>query len=476
MNKHIELQAGSLEELQVDGCKLQVPNMQPATSNSSEAGPLQHSTRNPQDEVLVRVEGVSKKFCRSLKKSLWYGLCDIASELNPRRSNELPAGGCKLETSDPQHAACNSGGAGPQQPATANPQHSPPLRPGEFWAVNDVSFELRRGECLGLIGHNGAGKTTLLKMLNGLIKPDAGKITMRGRVGALIALGAGFNPILTGRENIYINGSVLGLSKKEIDGKIDEIIDFAEIGEFIDMPVQNYSSGMNVRLGFAVATAMNPDVLIIDEVLAVGDTSFRIKCYNAIRKILPTTAVILVSHSMFDIERVSSSTLVLSHGKTVSLGDVSEGIQMYNRQSVSNAQQEQSTEVSFHLFQGVVSADLTSFDSSSNGLTGKIKLSLVANCDRAIENARLRIVFCDPEQANIPFAEWDSKPHGQMFDLKPGPNRVEAEVNDIRLRSGAYEVRICLCDSVGQSYFLHTAQNIPCALQTGVNAGPWYRI
>jgi ABC-type polysaccharide/polyol phosphate transport system ATPase subunit len=149
------------------------------------------------------------------------------------------------------------------------------LRPGEFWAVRDVSFELRRGECLGLIGHNGAGKTTLLKMLNGLIKPDRGTITMRGRVGALIALGAGFNPILTGREpkgwearrtsnrrlaqrvqrrreganqNTYINGSVLGLTKKEINAKIDEIIDFAEIREFIDMPVMNYSSGMTVRL------------------------------------------------------------------------------------------------------------------------------------------------------------------------------------------------------------------------------------
>ena len=122
--------------------------------------------------------------------------------------------------------------------------------------MNDVSFELKRGECLGLIGRNGAGKTTLLKMLNGLIKPDHGRIEMRGRVGALIALGAGFNPILTGRENIYVNGAVLGLTKREIDEKIEDIIDFAEIREFIDSPVQSYSSGMQVRLGFAVATAL----------------------------------------------------------------------------------------------------------------------------------------------------------------------------------------------------------------------------
>ena len=138
-----------------------------------------------------------------------------------------------------------------------------------------MSFELRRGDCLGLIGRNGAGKTTLLKMLNGLIKPDRGRIEMRGRVGALIALGAGFNPILTGRENIYVNGSVLGLSRREIEEKLDDIIDFAEIGKFIDAPVQSYSSGMQVRLGFAIATALRTDILLLDEVLSVGELRVR---------------------------------------------------------------------------------------------------------------------------------------------------------------------------------------------------------
>jgi len=165
-------------------------------------------------DVLVQAAGVRKKFCRSFKRSLWYGLQDMASEVLGRQAGH----------------EC--------------------LRPDEFWAVDDVSFELRRGECLGLIGHNGAGKTTLLKMLNGLIRPDQGRISMRGRVGALIALGAGFNPILTGRENIYVNGSVLGLTKAEIDAQIDEIIDVAEMRDFIDAPVQSYSSGMAVRLGF----------------------------------------------------------------------------------------------------------------------------------------------------------------------------------------------------------------------------------
>ena len=175
----------------------------------------------------------------------------------------------------------------------------------------------RRYQYLGLIGRNGAGKTTLLKMLNGLIKPDAGSITMRGRVGALIALGAGFNPILTGRDNIYINGSVLGFTKKEIDEKIDEIIDFAEIREAIDMPVQNYSSGMSVRLGFSVASSLSPDVLILDEVLAVGDIGLVIKCLNRVRKMSARAAVILVSHNMQSISSFCSRVIFMGHGRTL---------------------------------------------------------------------------------------------------------------------------------------------------------------
>ena len=256
-------------------------------------------------DTLVRVSGVSKKFCLSLKKSLWYGLCDMGRELTGRRRG--------------------SGKQGSEGDDRAG------LRPKEFWAVNNVSFELKRGECLGLIGRNGAGKTTLLKMLNGLIKPDAGRIEMRGRVGALIALGAGFNPILTGRENIYVNGSVLGLSKKEIDAKLDEIIDFAEIGDFIDTPVQNYSSGMAVRLGFAVASSISPDVLLIDEVLAVGDMSFVFKCFNRIADILPKTAIVFVSHSMPLISRVCTSAMVMERGCVeYQGGEVPHAIELYS--------------------------------------------------------------------------------------------------------------------------------------------------
>lgn len=245
------------------------------------------------NEPLIQVESASKKFCRSLKRSLWYGVQDIGSELfgQARKSD---------------------------------------LRKDEFWAVNDVNFELRRGECLGLIGHNGAGKSTLLKMLNGLIKPDKGRITMKGRVGALIELGTGFNPILTGRENIYNNGAVLGFTQKEINEKFDSIVDFAEVGDFLDTPVQNYSSGMKVRLGFGVAAHMEPDILLIDEVLAVGDLRFTLKSFNLIDRLVERCCVIFVSHSMQNISRMCNQILLMEHGREKYVGaNVSEGIDKY---------------------------------------------------------------------------------------------------------------------------------------------------
>ena len=205
------------------------------------------------------------------------------------------------------------------------------LRTDEFWAVKDMSFELKRGECLGLIGHNGAGKTTLLRMLNGLIRPDQGRIEMHGKVGALIALGAGFNPILTGRENIYVNAAVLGMSKQYVDSKIDDIIDFAEIHEFINSPVQTYSSGMNVRLGFAVAAILiEPDILFLDEVLAVGDIGFAIKCLNTVRRLTNKSAVVFVSHNMQQISWFCTRVMVMDHGHVlIDSPNSSDGIDQY---------------------------------------------------------------------------------------------------------------------------------------------------
>lgn len=233
----------------------------------------------------LRVDGVSKKFCRSLRRSLRYGLVDVALELGGRGGGDRP------------------------------------LRKDEFWAVRNVSFDLHPGDCLGLIGHNGAGKTTLLRMLAGLIKPDGGCIESRGRIAAMIALGAGFNPVLSGRENIHVNGVLLGMSSAEIDRKLDWIIDFSGLAEFIDAPVQSYSSGMSVRLGFAIAIATQPDVLILDEVLAVGDMEFRAKCQaqlNALRD--AGGALILVSHSMEQIAHHCDRAILMGAGEVLADG------------------------------------------------------------------------------------------------------------------------------------------------------------
>ncbi|HAY79714.1 MAG TPA: hypothetical protein DCY79_07905 [Planctomycetaceae bacterium] len=230
-------------------------------------------------EVLIRAENVGKKFCRDLKKSLWYGVKDSANDLLRRKSQ-------------------------------------PTLRKDEFWANDDISFELKRGECLGLIGRNGAGKTTLLKIINGLIKPDSGTMQVRGRVGGLIALGAGFNPILTGRENIKINAAILGMSSRQTSDLLEQIVDFSEVEEFIDAPVQTYSSGMKVRLGFAIAAHLDPEILLIDEVLAVGDFRFKAKARKRIQQMITAgAAVAFVSHNLHEVAGITDRCLWMDKGK-----------------------------------------------------------------------------------------------------------------------------------------------------------------
>lgn len=246
------------------------------------------------DNIAIKVEHVSKKYCKSLKRSMLYGIKDIG-----RNTLGLSS-------------------------------YSEKLRNGEFWAVDDVSFEVKKGETLGIIGPNGSGKTTLLKMLNGIFWPDKGKITIRGKVGALIEVGAGFHPLLTGRENIYINAAILGMTKEEVDEKFESIIDFADIGDFINVPVKFYSSGMFVRLGFAVAVHSEPDILLVDEVLAVGDYKFQQKAFSRIENYkqngIPT---VLVSHNLHTIRFMCDKVVVLNKGKMKFIGDANRAVQTY---------------------------------------------------------------------------------------------------------------------------------------------------
>lgn len=253
------------------------------------------------DDVAIKVEHVSKKYCKSLKRSMLYGIKDIGRNMLGLSS------------------------------------HSEKLRRDEFWAVDDVSFEVKKGETLGIIGPNGSGKTTLLKMLNGIFWPDKGKITVKGRVGALIEVGAGFHPLLTGRENIYINAAILGMTKEEVDEKFDSIVEFADIGDFIDVPVKFYSSGMYVRLGFAVAVHCEPDILLVDEVLAVGDEGFQNKCFNKIGELKKNgTTTILVSHNMHIISTFAEKVIFLNNGNAKYFKSVAEGIREYTKLFIIN--------------------------------------------------------------------------------------------------------------------------------------------
>ncbi len=372
-----------------------------------------------ENEVLVKVEGLSKKFCKSLKKSLKYGIHDLAANLMGK------------PTSDD-------------------------LRPDEFWALKDINFELRRGECLGLIGHNGAGKSTLLKILNGLINPDHGKVTMRGRVGALIELGAGFNPILSGRENIYNNGAILGFTKQEIEDKVEEIIDFAEIREFIDMPVQNYSSGMRVRLGFAVAVQMEPDILIIDEVLAVGDASFRAKCYEVLDSLINKTCVILVTHSMNQIVRLSSGVLLLNKGLSEFYESPPLGVIEYEKLTAKNQQN-----LNSNLGNGMV--ELISFDFYKNNVPTKVlsfnekvtaKLKLQVN--KTIENVVVDIAIRDIDETVV--AELSNYVNQKFIKkIYEGTAEIETEINNLILNPGAYKISMFVTnDSMTVHYLWRT--------------------
>lgn len=265
-------------------------------------------------DSILTVENLSKKFSTSFRRSLWYGVLDIAKDLNPYR---------------PQ--AENQNGH---------------LRKTEFWGLHNISFNLHRGESLAIIGDNGAGKSTLLKLLNGLIKPDSGQVRIRGQVGALIELGIGLDPVLSGRENIYVRAALLGLSRRQVDPLIEPIIDFTGLGDAIYTPVQFYSSGMTARLAYAVAAHLNPDILLVDEVLAVGDLDFQRKCLKHMQSYLSAGgSIVLVSHVPYHIQAVCQRGLLLERGTIKFAGTASETLDQYfaqqHQQEVTIDQQSQ---------------------------------------------------------------------------------------------------------------------------------------
>lgn len=357
-------------------------------------------------ETLIKVQNVSKKYCRSLKRSLWYGVRDILGEILGRRVARAE------------------------------------LRRGEFWALRDVSFEVKRGECVALIGLNGAGKSTLLKMMNGLIKPSFGEIRMRGQIGALIELGAGFNPVLTGRENVYVNAAVLGISKKDVDRHYDEIVAFAGIPDFMDSPVKSYSSGMQVRLGFAIAATLRPDILLIDEVLAVGDTAFRMKCYDHVLSMKKDkTSIILVSHNMLDIVRVADRVVVLHKGQKTFDGPLEEGICRYQELSAPEVLRHDHERVQKATFIRDVRFLGGRGELENEFCTGdELQADITICSEQTVENARL-IIHIEAPVAGI-LSSFSTPYKNFGFDLKPGKTIIRMIVPHIPLLVGTYNITV----------------------------------
>lgn len=365
----------------------------------------------------VVVENLGKKFGISLRSALKYGLTDSFRRL---------LGGGK-DTS---------------------------LRQGEFWALKEVDFTLEPGDSLGIMGINGSGKTTLLRILNGTYTPDSGQAMLRGRVGALIAAGAGFSPMLTGRENIYINGTLLGMTPDEIRKKFDEIVDFAELDDFIDMPVRNYSSGMAVRLGFAVAVIGTPEILLVDEVLAVGDINFQKKCFERIDALKREgTTILLVSHAPGAIWAVCNKGLVLHHGLTDGIVSVEAACKDYDHFNMLERMRHQPVAPG--------EDELPSEYGQTRGGTGEAFITKVQVLDasgQAVEslpygqpftlrcNIKMLKSFKDcmirflvDAEINKAIAIIDNyEVHGRLFDLEKGHYTVDIVINNPRLRPGVY--------------------------------------
>ncbi|MEM9088830.1 MAG: ABC transporter ATP-binding protein [Cyanobacteria bacterium P01_F01_bin.53] len=370
----------------------------------------------PPDSILS-VQNVSKKFCRNLKRSYVYGLRDIAAEVAGRK------------------------------------RKSDQLRDQEFWAVKDVSLEVKRGESIGLVGVNGSGKSTLLRMIGGLMKPDTGRIVVRGRIAALIALGAGFNPVLSGRENVYINMAILGLAKAEIDACFDEVVDFAEIWEAIDAPVRTYSSGMRARLGFACAIFTRPDILLLDEVLAVGDAMFRAKCYRQLAQMREQgISFFLVSHNSNAVLNLCNTALFLAKGRPVMQASAEAVISRYEEALLDYKADANKGAAAVASGSNQVDTELT-IDKVSfvNGkgepvesLASGKKASVCIECTvrQPIENAIVIVMVRELNAGTDCVLNLSSERDNQVLPLAPGPQEIRLHLPYCGLSPNLYAMKV----------------------------------
>ena len=322
-----------------------------------------------------------------------------------------------------------------------------------LWALKNVSFEMEQGQSLALIGSNGAGKTTTLKLLANITKPTSGNININGKLSALIELGSGFHPDLTGRENIFLNGTILGLTRKDVERRFDAIVAFSELERFIDTPVKRYSSGMTVRLGFAVAANIEPDILLVDEVLAVGDASFRQKCMNRIHELLDNgTSIIFVSHNLWLVQAVCTSALYLVKGQVKHRGETAEVIDMYDRdinedraRKLELSEPEQAaldadleiTDIEVLNAEGVAGADL------KNDQSAEVRIHYLARQNLGQANFVVRILRSDGLTCCMMRTSLDNIP----ITLNSGMGVVSIVLDPLQLYGGTYYVQAIIRDA-----------------------------
>lgn len=318
----------------------------------------------------------------------------------------------------------------------------------EFWALKDVNFNVEKGEVVGVIGHNGAGKSTLLKILSQITPPTEGEIILRGRVGSLLEVGTGFHPELSGRENIFLNGAILGMTRKEMAEKFDQIVEFAGIEKFLDTPVKFYSSGMYVRLAFSVAAHMEPDILLIDEVLAVGDAEFQKKCLGKMDEITKKDGrtILFVSHNMVAIENLCTKTVLMSGGKVKFFGNTEEAIRLYTEDVVRKADEEDLSQkkrrkgslnttfnkISFYNEDGEETGQVL------NGSTVTVGLSYSSKSKDPLEGARVAIAFKNLSGQELFVCSTDVT-NPEHFTL-PASGEIRCKIPHFPLSRGTYLV------------------------------------
>lgn len=333
----------------------------------------------------------------------------------------------------------------------------------KFWALNNLCFEITCGDVVGVIGHNGAGKSTLLKIMSKITAPTTGKITIHGRVGSLLEIGTGFHQELTGRENIFLNGAILGMKRSEIRNRFDSIVEFSEISQFIDTPVKHYSSGMYMRLAFAVAAHLNPEILLVDEVLAVGDTHFQNKCLGKMSDVAKDgRTVLFVSHNISAVQTLCKHTMVLEKGELVYYGDTPNGIAKYMRHIDTNngifdlTTVIRKTDKEKSKFHKVIISN-SNLEPTPNILMGdSIIFELHYSCEPNLNDPEIVIGLYSSMAQRI--SQFSTKVAGYKVNTKNGEGVIRCCVKNLNLVQGRYFINIAMIDSLGTMQFDHISQ------------------